>query len=95
MFKSTALFFNHLKYHICVKYTSIFILIQLIKNDEDVSNIDTSSITDMSGLFEANSDFNQNLSKLDTYHVGNMHMIFADCDILDENKPKHSRLIYI
>jgi len=38
-------------------------LIQMIQNNEDVSNVDTSEITDMSCLFKNNKKFNQNISK--------------------------------
>lgn len=44
-------------------------LIAMISNEEDVSDVDTSEITDMSELFKNNATFNQDISAWD---VGNV-----------------------
>jgi surface protein len=52
-------------------------LIQKIKNNEDVTNIDTSGITDMSQLFFRNSSFNQDISRWDVSNVTDMSYMFC------------------
>ena len=47
-----------------------------IQNNEDVTHVNTSCITDMSGLFYNNQDFNQDISGWDVSNVTNMHMMF-------------------
>ena len=49
---------------------------KMIKNNEDVSNIDTSEITDMSFLFYNNKTFNQDISKWDVSNVKHMSEMF-------------------
>ncbi len=51
-------------------------LIEMIKNNEDVSNVDTSEITDMSFLFYENKTFNQDISKWNVSNVVNMQSMF-------------------
>ena len=74
-------------YHPKTKYELKDIVNQLIKergNDGDFNDIDTSEITDMSGLFE-NSKFNGDISKWDVSNVTNMYRMFKLCHYF--NKP--------
>ncbi len=52
---------------------------EMIKNNEDVSNVDTSEITDMSFLFSDNKNFNQDISKWNVSNVENMRAMFYNC----------------
>ena len=52
-------------------------LIRMIRNNEDVSNVDTSDITDMSFLFENNTIFNQDISKWNVSNVTDMSYMFS------------------
>lgn len=53
-------------------------LIEMIKNNNDVSNIDTSDIIDMSYLFLNNKTFNQDISKWNTSNVKKMVSMFEN-----------------
>ena len=57
---------------------------KLFGNDANFNWIDTSGITDMSGLFE-NSDFNGDISEWDVSNVTNMYHMFMRCRYF--NKP--------
>ena len=50
---------------------------QMIENGEDVTRVDTSEITDMSGLFKSNAAFNQDISCWDVSNVTNMNLMFC------------------
>ena len=52
-------------------------LIEMIKNNEDVTEVNTSKITNMSRLFKGNHTFNQDISDWDTSNVTNMNEMFA------------------
>ena len=65
------------------------LLKQLIEergNEGDFNDIDTSKITDMSGLFEY-SEFNGDISKWDVSNVKKFNNIFANCPIEEKYKP--------
>jgi surface protein len=49
-------------------------LIEMIKNNEDVTDVDTSEITDMSKLFYKHKEFNQDISKWDVSSVEDMYI---------------------
>ena len=51
-------------------------LIAMISNEEDVSDVDTSEITDMSELFKNNATFNQDISAWDVGNVTDMGGMF-------------------
>jgi surface protein len=48
----------------------------MIANGDDVTQVDTSGITDMFGLFKNNASFNQDISGWDTSNVTNMSQMF-------------------
>ncbi len=48
----------------------------MIENGDDVTNVNTSQITDMSGLFAFNVDFNQDISNWDVSNVTTMSAMF-------------------
>ncbi len=50
----------------------------MIQNNDDVSNVDTSEITDMSFLFKDNKKFNQNISGWNVSNVINMKSMFQN-----------------
>ena len=50
----------------------------MIGNNENVSNVCTTLITNMSGLFFNNTIFNQNISTWDVSNVTNMQAMFRD-----------------
>ncbi|MCF2903059.1 DUF285 domain-containing protein [Pseudoalteromonas sp. OFAV1] len=49
----------------------------MIAANEDVTNVCTSQITDMSNLFYLKNDFNQDISNWDTSNVTNMYYMFG------------------
>ncbi|MGD1830257.1 MAG: BspA family leucine-rich repeat surface protein [Spirochaetaceae bacterium] len=49
-----------------------------IERGEDVTEVNVSEITDMSGLFENNTEFNQDISGWDVSHVTNMSSLFKN-----------------
>jgi len=51
-------------------------LIKMINNDEDVTQVNTSQITDMHWIFIDNRDFNQDISGWDVSNVTNMNRLF-------------------
>jgi surface protein len=51
---------------------------QKINNNEDVTQVNTGCITDMSKLFYNNSTFNQDISGWDVSSVVNMSKMFMD-----------------
>ena len=50
---------------------------EMVDNDEDVSCVCTSKISDMSSLFENKLKFNQDISSWDTSNVNNMENMFS------------------
>ena len=54
---------------------------KMIKNGEDVTNINTSEITDMSELFYEYEYFNQDISNWDVSNVTNMYSMFGFCKV--------------
>ena len=67
------------------------LLKQLIKergNEGDFNDIDTSEITDMSGLFKNMKKFNGDISKWDVSKVNTKDNIFDGCTIKEKYKPK-------
>ena len=64
------------------------ILKQLIEergNEGDFNDIDTSEITDMSGLFKNMKKFNGDISKWDVSNVTNMRAMFFECESFNQN----------
>jgi len=57
----------------------------MIDNGEDVTNINTSQITDMSGLFSMEVDFNQDISKWDVSNVTNMSSMFSNAEAFNQD----------
>jgi surface protein len=51
---------------------------EMIENNEDVTQVDTSRITDMSNLFKWNKAFNQDIGTWDVSNVTNMSGMFSD-----------------
>ena len=49
---------------------------KMIQNNEDVTQVNTSQISDMSKLFERNKEFNQNINNWDVSLVNNMKDMF-------------------
>jgi surface protein len=60
-------------------------LITLINDDEDVTAVCTSNITDMSYMFYKASDFNQPLNNWDTSSVENMSYMFYDARAMNSD----------
>jgi len=58
---------------------------EMIKDGDDVSNVDTSGITDMSYLFYWCKSFNQDISGWDVSNVEHMSYIFRDCDEFNQD----------
>lgn len=52
---------------------------KMIKNNEDISNIDVSEIKNMSEIFYDYHFFNQDISGWDVSKVENMHYMFEEC----------------
>jgi len=59
-----------------------------IINEEDVTDINTSCITDMSELFSHADKFNQDISHWDVSHVTNMSLMFRDAKIFNQDISK-------
>ncbi len=55
-----------------------------IKNHEDVTQVDTSCITDMSFLFAGQRDFNQDISNWDVSNVTNMKRMFWNANSFNQ-----------
>ncbi len=55
-----------------------------IKNHEDVTQVDTSCITDMSFLFSGQRDFNQDISNWDVSKVTNMKRMFWNANSFNQ-----------
>jgi surface protein len=60
-------------------------LVSLISADEDVTRMDTSQITDMSGFFFNKSTFNQDIGDWDVSSVTNMSNMFFGAETFDQN----------
>ena len=54
----------------------------------DISNWNTSNVTDMSFMFYDCESFNQDISDWDVSNVTNMSSMFYDCPIKEKYKPK-------
>lgn len=59
-------------------------LIELIDNNEDVTQVDTSQITDFSSLFLGNSMFNQNISNWDVSNGTNFSYMFYEAESFNQ-----------
>ena len=99
--KSTA---SKYKYHPKTKEQLKELLSKLIKergNNGDFNDIDTSEITDMSGLFKYMEDFNGDISNWNVSNVKNMLAMFYACtsfnqplDNWDVSKVENMRLTF-
>ena len=58
---------------------------QMIINGEDVTNIDTAGITDMSWLFYNATSFNQDISKWNVSNVTNMSFMFSNAEKFNQD----------
>jgi surface protein len=56
-----------------------------IKDNEDVTHVNTSCITNMDYLFANNSDFNQDISSWDVSHVTSMNHMFAFAELFNQD----------
>jgi len=59
-------------------------LVTMINNDEDVTQVCTSNITDMSRLFRGNKSFNQDISNWDTSNVTTMFGMFYGANAFNQ-----------
>lgn len=57
----------------------------MINNNEDITNICTNIITDMSFLFKDNQTFNQDISNWDVSNVSVMNKRFEDAANFDQD----------
>ena len=57
----------------------------MIANGEDVTQVNTSQITDMSELFQNNGTFNQNISSWDVSNVTGMQRMFQNAEAFNQN----------
>ena len=60
-------------------------LIAMIANDEDITQVDTSAITDMSSLFSYNGTFNQDISGWDVSSVTSMKNMFKGASAFNQD----------
>ena len=75
-----------LEYTVYVLYTVTRAQLDtIISNDEDVTSLDTSSITDMSDLFLNNRTFNQDISRWDVGNVTNMNNMFRTASAFNQD----------
>ena len=58
---------------------------QMVADDEDVTKVVTTKVTNMSQLFKDKSTFNQNISSWDTSNVTNMRRMFWTADNFNQN----------
>jgi len=56
-----------------------------IKNNEDVTNVNTSCITNMDYLFNWNTTFNQDISSWDVSHVTSMNHMFTNAEAFNQD----------
>ena len=70
-----------------VEYTLVdeATLRQMVANDEDVTKVVTTKITDMSNLFKSKSEFNQDIGNWDTSNVTNMSTMFGLAGSFNQN----------
>jgi len=61
---------------------------KMIKNGEDVSNADTSEITDMESMFYGCSAFNQDISGWSVSKVEGMKRVFKGCESFKQDLSK-------
>ena len=78
---------NFREYHVKLKFkilftncSKMFYDCRNIKNI-DLTNFDTSNVTNMQSMFEGCGITNIDLSNFDTSNVTNMHSMFSGCDI--------------
>ena len=75
-------------YHPKTKEELKSIIRELIKkrgNEGDFNDIDTSEITNMSGLFESMDKFNGDISDWDVSNVTNMKFMFYECEKFNQD----------
>ena len=70
-----------------VEYTVVdeATLRQMVANDEDVTKVVTTKITDISSLFKEKNQFNQDLNGWDTSNVTNMSGMFYSTTAFNQN----------
>jgi len=56
-----------------------------IKNNEDVTHVNTSCITNMDYLFNWNTNFNQDISSWDVSHVTSMNHMFSNAESFNQD----------
>jgi hypothetical protein len=59
------------------------LLISMVKNEDDLTKIVTSSVTDMSALFIGRTTFNQAIGNWDTSNVTDIDYMFADAGLFN------------
>ena len=60
-------------------------LIEMIKNGEDVTSVNTSQITDMSNIFDQEKSFNQDISNWDVSSVTDMSYMFCGAKAFNQD----------
>ena len=57
----------------------------MVANDEDVTCVCTSKVTDMNSIFKDKTEFNQDIGSWDTSNVTNMRGMFGDASSFNQN----------
>ena len=58
---------------------------EMINNEDDISRVITTLVTDMSGLFELRSEFNVDISNWDVSNVTNMESLFKGASSFNQD----------
>ena len=72
-------------YEISYKIVDEELLISMVKNEDDLTKVVTSRVTDMSSLFIGRTTFNQDIGNWDTSNVTDMDYMFADSGLFNQD----------